>query len=168
MSLTGCLLRQRSIESCLDKTTRTSDNKKIARIGPASAQRVALLDEKENIQKIIEFVSTFRSKPIASTHFGAIGKLPLKQGVKLADLLSARIDLETIAEEVTPLKDMLESIADRKEEIVESTNIKIKYSGYIKRERLMADKLRDWKTSALKIDLTIKRSNRYRQKHEKS
>jgi len=39
------------------------------------------------------------------------------------------------------LKAQVEQIPNRREEIVESANIKIKYDGYIKREKLMADKI---------------------------
>ena len=41
----------------------------------------------------------------------------------------------------SPLRELLESIPERKEEIIESADIRIKYSGYIKREQVMADKI---------------------------
>ena len=39
------------------------------------------------------------------------------------------------------LKGSADSIKNRKEEIIESAEIKIKYEGYIKREKMMADKI---------------------------
>jgi tRNA uridine 5-carboxymethylaminomethyl modification enzyme len=46
-----------------------------------------------------------------------------------------------MAREVSPLRELLESIEERQEEIIESADIRIKYSGYIKREQVMADKI---------------------------
>ena len=42
---------------------------------------------------------------------------------------------------IAPLNKLLQQISERKEEIIESADIEIKYSGYIKRERIMADKI---------------------------
>jgi len=42
---------------------------------------------------------------------------------------------------LTPLNELLQQVTERKEEIIESADIEIKYSGYIKRERIMADKI---------------------------
>jgi tRNA uridine 5-carboxymethylaminomethyl modification enzyme len=46
-----------------------------------------------------------------------------------------------MSQEIIPLKELLESIQERKDEIIESADIEIKYNGYIKRERIMADKI---------------------------
>ena len=71
-----------------------------------------------------------------------MGTAPLKHGVKLVDLLTRpHIDLELMAQQIDSLRSLLDSITDQKEEVVESANIKIKYSGYIKREQIMADKI---------------------------
>ncbi len=112
--------------------------------GLASSERVQLLDKKEEkVNEIIEFASNFSIKADRINPFlEQLGTSPLKQGVKLIDLITRpTIDLELMSQEVAPLKEMLGSIEERKEEIIESANIKVKYSGYIKRERLMADKL---------------------------
>lgn len=112
--------------------------------GLASSERVKLLEEKEEgVSKIIDFASNFSIKADRVNPFlERIGTAPLKQGVKLIDLLTRpNINMGVMSEEVTPLKELLETISERKEEVIESAEIKIKYSGYIKRERLMADKL---------------------------
>ena len=44
-------------------------------------------------------------------------------------------------EAIPALKEQVEMIPNRKEEIIESANIIVKYEGYIKRERLIADKI---------------------------
>lgn len=62
--------------------------------------------------------------------------------MKLLELLTRpHIDLQLMAQEVAPLKELLDTIDERREEIIESADITIKYNGYIKRERMMADKI---------------------------
>lgn len=113
-------------------------------LGLATAQRMNLLSNKlEKVNEIIRFVNDFSIKADRINPFlESIGTSPLKQGVKLIDLLvRPHIDLELMAREVAPLRELLESIQERKEEIIESADIQIKYSGYIKREQVMADKI---------------------------
>ncbi|HOV36651.1 MAG TPA: tRNA uridine-5-carboxymethylaminomethyl(34) synthesis enzyme MnmG [Dysgonamonadaceae bacterium] len=113
-------------------------------IGLAKHDRIQLLEEKEaEIAKLIDFISNFSIKADRINPFlERIGTSPLKHGVKLIELLSRpHIDIETLIEEIGPLKAQVEQIPNRQEEIVESANIKIKYDGYIKREKLMADKI---------------------------
>lgn len=118
--------------------------KKAYEIGLATNERLQLLNRKEEkIAQIIDFVRNFSIKADRINPFlEHIGTAPLKQGVKLHDLLTRpHIDLSLISQEVAPLKELLETIDERKEEIIESADIQIKYSGYIKRERIMADKI---------------------------
>ena len=77
-----------------------------------------------------------------NSYLESIGTSPLRQGVKLIELLTRpQISLEKIQEAIPALKEQLDMIPNRTEEIIESANIKIKYEGYIKRERIIADKL---------------------------
>ncbi|NLB22603.1 MAG: tRNA uridine-5-carboxymethylaminomethyl(34) synthesis enzyme MnmG, partial [Clostridium sp.] len=113
-------------------------------LGLATKERVDFLNIKEEeVNKLIDFVSKFSIKPDRINPFlESINTAPLRHGVKLIDLITRpHIDLNLMAAEITPLQETLNSIKDRKEEIIESADIKIKYGGYIKRERLMADKL---------------------------
>ena len=113
-------------------------------LGLATAERMNLLSSKvEKVNEIIRFANDFSIKADRINPFlESIGTSPLKQGVKLIDLLvRPHIDLEVMAREVTPLRELLGSIQERKEEIIESADIRIKYSGYIKREQVMADKI---------------------------
>ena len=68
----------------------------------------------------------------------------MKQGVKLYDLiLRPQLSIMMLAPYIKALAEQLESIEpERREEIVESAEILIKYQGYIDRERLIADKIR--------------------------
>ncbi len=118
--------------------------KKSHEIGLATPERVRLLDTKEEmVASILDFVTNFSIKANRINSFlEQVGTAPLRQGVKLIDLLTRpNIDLTVMSQAVAPLKELLDLIHDRKEEIIESAEVKIKYSGYINRERLMADKL---------------------------
>lgn len=113
-------------------------------LGLANRERVDLLLKKEeNVNKIVNFVTNFSIKPEKINDFlKSVGTAPLRHGTKLLDLITRpHIDLQLLSTEIAPLKSLLQSIDDRNEEVIESANIKIKYSGYIKRERILADKL---------------------------
>lgn len=113
-------------------------------LGLASDHRRQQLEQKEEkVAHIIDFVKNFSIKADRINPFlERLGTAPLKHGIKLYDLLTRpHIDLSIAAQEIAPLKEILESIEERKEEIIESADIQIKYSGYIKRERIMADKI---------------------------
>lgn len=113
-------------------------------LGLAKTERLNFYHQKvENVRKIKEFTENFSVKADRiNPYLESIGTAPLKQGVKLVDLLSRpHIDLQIMAKEIGPLRDLLDTITDRKEEVIESADIKIKYSGYIKREQNIADKI---------------------------
>ncbi len=118
--------------------------KKSYELGLATQERLRLLNRKEEkVAQIINFAHNFSIKADRINPFlEHIGTAPLKHGVKLHDLLTRpHIDLALMAQEVAPLKELLETIDEREEEIIESADIEIKYNGYIKRERMMADKI---------------------------
>lgn len=130
------LLRQDNAD---ERLTRKS-----GQVGLATYERLQLLSLKEEkVEEIIQFVSNFSIKAERINPFlQRLDTAPLKQGVKLLDLLTRpHIDLNIMAEFVAPLNELLHSITERREEIIESADIKIKYDGYIKRERIIADKI---------------------------
>ena len=49
--------------------------------------------------------------------------------------------INSLSEHIPALKTLLDKITDRKEEIIEAAEVKLKYSGYIRREREIADKM---------------------------
>ncbi|MDD2513947.1 MAG: tRNA uridine-5-carboxymethylaminomethyl(34) synthesis enzyme MnmG [Proteiniphilum sp.] len=113
-------------------------------LGLANVERLDQFNRKEEkVEEIIHFVNNFSIKADRINPFlESIGTAPLKQGVKLIDLLvRPHVDLGIMAREVSPLRELLETIRERKEEIIESADIRIKYNGYIKREQVMADKI---------------------------
>lgn len=71
-----------------------------------------------------------------------MGTAPLREGCKLIDLLARpQITMKTMAEILPDLKKVLSRPANRKEEIIEVAETRIKYKGYIERERMVADKM---------------------------
>jgi tRNA uridine 5-carboxymethylaminomethyl modification enzyme len=103
-----------------------------------------MLEKLRQRDAIIEFARNYSLKPEAiNAVLEANGTAPLKQGVKLYDLiLRPQLTIESLVPHVAPLRELIESLdADRREEIVEAAEILIKYGGYIERERLVADKL---------------------------
>ncbi|MGB4341983.1 MAG: tRNA uridine-5-carboxymethylaminomethyl(34) synthesis enzyme MnmG [Dysgonamonadaceae bacterium] len=114
-------------------------------VGLATTERMQLLTSKKSeIEKLIDFVSRFSIKADRINPFlESLGTSPLKGGTKLISLLMRpHIEIENLANEIAPLKEVLDSIKDRKEEIIEAANIAIKYGGYIERERMMANKIK--------------------------
>lgn len=103
---------------------------------------------------LIGFCREFSVKAsIINPSLEAAGEQPLKQGVKLIDLvLRPRLSLRLLASMIEPLQRFLdENIeAERRDEIVEAAEILMKYSGYIERERLIAEKLHRLESIKLK------------------
>ena len=73
----------------------------------------------------------------------AMGESPLKQGCKLLDLLlRPQLDVASLAAIVPALRERVDQLeAARRDEIIEATEIAVKYSGYIEREALIAARL---------------------------
>ena len=110
-------------------------------IGLADADRYNTLRQKQAVcSDFIGFLqNTTIHKNQIDTWLEQIGSTPLHEGCKIADLiLRPQVGLKKLAEVLPELK---EKMADISDECVESCEIQIKYAGYIKRERMEADKL---------------------------
>ncbi len=117
---------------------------KAAELGLATAERIALLEEKQMWRdKIIEFCQNYSIKPQSiNPWLEELGISPLRQGCKLIDLvLRPQLNLQMLASRVTALGRLFAEIPNRQEEIIEAAEIQIKYSGYIQREREQAEKI---------------------------
>ena len=114
-------------------------------IGLASRERYDLmLGKKRQRDALIDFARNFSVKAARINPFlGGKGLSPLRQSVKLYDLiLRPQLDIFMLAEAIGPLAEHIAGIEEqRREEIVESAEILIKYQGYIDRERLIAEKI---------------------------
>ena len=114
-------------------------------MGLAKQDRYDLLREKkESRDAIIRFAETYSVKPqYINSGLEKLGTAPLSLGCKLFDVvLRPQTTLENLADLVPALRAELDKVpASRKEEIIEAAEILIKYSGYIKREQIIADKI---------------------------
>jgi len=114
-------------------------------MGLAKQDRYDLLREKkESRDAIIRFAETHSVKPqYINSGLEKLGTAPLSHGCKLFDvILRPQTTLENLADLVPALRAELDKVpASRKEEIIEAAEILIKYSGYIKREQIIADKI---------------------------
>lgn len=101
------------------------------------------IEKKEAIGRIIEFCANYPiKKDEINPKLEALGTTPLRAGCKLIDLIARpHLNLTNLSEIIPDLKTALEIPANRKEEIAEAAEIKMKYKGYIERERLIADKM---------------------------
>ena len=115
-------------------------------IGLVTQERYDLMQKKrEQRDALINFAREFSIKPaLINAALEELGTTPLKQGVKLYDLiLRPQLSILMLAPHIKALQEHLNSIEDaRREEIIEAAEILIKYQGYIDREQLIADKIR--------------------------
>lgn len=114
------------------------------RLGLAKQDRYDLLTEKrDKIDHLIRFAENYSIKPAyINAGLEALGTTPLKQGVRLIDLvLRPQLDLAQLSQLVPALKREISSIKNRQDEIVEAAEIKMKYQGYIDREKMIAEKI---------------------------
>lgn len=114
------------------------------RFGIASAERVRLFQSKKQLlDEITDFCHNFSIKSDKiNPYLESIGSTPLRGGCKLYDLISRpEITLSGIAGQIPALQSLLEKADTHRDEIVEAAEIEIKYSGYISRERALAEKM---------------------------
>ena len=114
------------------------------KLGLASRERYGhWTAKKAAIDHIVEFCTNFSLKPaLINPGLEQLGTTPLKYGCKLVDVINRpQVTVNNIAEYIAPLKDILDHISDRKDEIIEAAEVLMKYDGYIARERVIADKM---------------------------
>ncbi|MBO5834609.1 MAG: tRNA uridine-5-carboxymethylaminomethyl(34) synthesis enzyme MnmG [Bacteroidales bacterium] len=114
------------------------------RIGLATKERYDLWIEKKNaIEKLTEFTQNYSIKAkYINAALESLGTAPLEQGVRLSNLiLRPQLSYDLLKDHIPALREHLEKIPNRREEITEATEIKIKYQGYIEREQMQAEKI---------------------------
>lgn len=101
------------------------------------------VEKKEGIEKIIDFCANYPiKKDEINPKLEALGTTPLRAGCKLIDLVARpHLNLQNLSEIIPDLKTAMDAPSNRKEEIAEAAEIKMKYKGYIEREKLIADKM---------------------------
>lgn len=100
------------------------------------------LDKIQKRDLLIDYIKNYSVKPESINSFlESMNSAPLRQGMKLVDILTRpQIGLVQLLTVLEPLNDFVTEHALRAE-IIEAAEISIKYSGYIERERMLADKL---------------------------
>ncbi|WP_024992956.1 tRNA uridine-5-carboxymethylaminomethyl(34) synthesis enzyme MnmG [Phocaeicola paurosaccharolyticus] len=103
----------------------------------------AFCKKREEIDKIVNFAKKFSIKPdLINNALESIGTTPLSQGCKLIELLNRpQITIENIAPHIDSFKNIIESIDQKRDEIIEAAEVLMKYKGYIEREKIIADKI---------------------------
>lgn len=101
------------------------------------------MEKKEHIARIINYCdkTLVKAKDINSV-LESVGSAPLRFSVKISELISRpQVSMKLLADALPDLKAVINAPANRKEEIAEEAEIKIKYKGYIDREILVAEKM---------------------------
>ncbi|MEA4976383.1 MAG: tRNA uridine-5-carboxymethylaminomethyl(34) synthesis enzyme MnmG [Paludibacter sp.] len=122
-------------------------------IGLAKSDRISQLNYKKDEQaKLITFVKDYSVKPQHVNAFlSSANSSELKHGCRLHDLiLRPQFGINELATAVPALQAKLDAITNRKEEIIESAEVIIKYEGYIEREKQIAEKLQRLENIPLK------------------
>ena len=119
--------------------------KKGFEIGLAERKRIKLLETKEELtKKIIEFLAETSVIPSEINRFLNYNETSeIKQRIKAINVaLRPQVNLKDLLEKIAGGKEIVLELKNRDLEITESAEIKIKYEGYIKREKNVADKIR--------------------------
>lgn len=113
-------------------------------IGLASKERYELVKKKYALRdEMVDCITNLSIKPEQiNSKLQEWDTSTLKQSVKAIEILKRpQVTINKIVDEIKELKKFEEKTGNLKEGIFESVEILIKYSGYIEREKLMADKI---------------------------
>ena len=113
-------------------------------LGIASRERYEWwMEKKSAIERIISRCEQTHIKPKeVNAALESLGTTPLHYGCKAIDLLGRpQVNLDILTDMVPVLKEDVEGLPNRREEIAEAAEVLMKYKGYIERERIMADKM---------------------------
>ena len=131
-------------------------SEKAYKLGLASEERYQLLVEKRDcIERILKFCDEFHVKLSFNSVLESLNSTPLKEGTKLVALINRpELNMLLLSEYIPELQQLFASLPeDRREEIIEAAEIRIKYAGYIEREKMVADKIARLENIRLRPDL---------------
>ena len=149
------LLRQDNADARL---TETAYN-----LGLASRERYDhWLKKKAEIERIVNFCNSTNMKPRdVNAALESFGTTPMQFGATISSLIARpQLSIKQLASAIAPLRAALDTDDTRRDEIIEAAEILIKYDGYIKRERQIADKMHRLE------DIRIKGHFNYEELHE--
>ena len=101
------------------------------------------LQKKANINRITDFCNNTSVKPdVVNGLLEQLGTSPIKGAARITDLVARpQVNFKNLSAVVPALKEAIEASPNRQEEIAEAAEIKLKYKGYIDRERVFAEKM---------------------------
>ena len=136
---------------------------KAYQLGLASRERYDhWLKKKAEIERIVSFCNSTNVKPRAvNAALESFGTTPMQFGATISSLIARpQLSIKQLASAIAPLRAALDTDDTRRDEIIEAAEILIKYDGYIKRERQIADKMHRLE------DIRIKGHFNYEELHE--
>jgi tRNA uridine 5-carboxymethylaminomethyl modification enzyme len=132
------------------------------KIGLASEERMNLLIEKLNKRDLLlEFSASFNIKPeTINSKLSQLGTAEIKQTVKLKDLiLRPQVTFKAVIDILEELNTLISEFGERASEITLAAEIVLKYSGYIEREKLIADKIQRLENVKIHPEFDFKKLN---------
>lgn len=136
---------------------------KAYQLGLASCERYDhWLKKKAEIERIVSFCNSTNVKPRdVNAALESFGTTPMQFGATISSLIARpQLSINQLASAIAPLRAALDIDDARRDEIIEAAEILIKYDGYIKRERQIADKMHRLE------DIRIKGHFNYNELHE--
>ena len=136
---------------------------KAYQLGLASRERYDhWLKKKAEIERIVSFCNSTNVKPRdVNAALESFGTTPMQFGATISSLIARpQLSIKQLASAIAPLRAALDIDDARRDEIIEAAEILIKYDGYIKRERQIADKMHRLE------DIRIKGHFNYNELHE--
>ena len=136
---------------------------KAYQLGLASRERYDhWLKKKAEIEHIVNFCNSTNVKPRdVNAALESFGTTPMQFGATISSLIARpQLSINQLASAIAPLRAALDIDDARRDEIIEAAEILIKYDGYIKRERQIADKMHRLE------DIRIKGHFNYEELHE--
>lgn len=102
------------------------------------------LQKKEHIERIVAFCEQTQVKPNeVNTLLESVGTSPLHGTTRLSELVARpQLNFQNLSEVLPLLKAAISASPNRQQEIAEAAEVRMKYKGYIERERVFADKMR--------------------------
>lgn len=130
------------------------------KIGLATEERMQILDDKlAKRDALIDFTASFSIRPEEiNPVLTTLETSEIRQAVKLRDLvLRPQITFANLKPHISELKDQIQSYGDLAFEVEEAAEIIIKYTGYIEREKLIAEKIKRLENVKISPDFDFKK-----------
>jgi tRNA uridine 5-carboxymethylaminomethyl modification enzyme len=130
------------------------------KIGLAKEERKEYLRDKSSKKEtLLKFCEKFSVKPeVINNKLEELGTAKLKHAIRLKDiLLRPEVTINQLLDTLPELKSLIKDLGEQGSDIVQTTEINIKYSGYIEREKLIADKIKRLENIKLNPNVDFKK-----------